>query len=291
MSLELNETSIDIPLGRITGLRSAATEHAPRVLALHGWLDNAASFVPLAKHLSGIELVAVDLPGHGQSVHLPPGAIYTFEMSVHHVLDIADALGWERFTLLGHSMGAGIASLVAAACPNRIERLVCIEALGGLAEEAENTVARMRESVTAIRAIDGKSLRVFAEPGVAIQARMRANAMSEPVARLIVDRGMREVPGGWQWSSDPRLMVPTWLRPVDAQVVAVCAGIECPTRVVFADPAQPYLPADVRRRYVDALPRGELLTMPGTHHLHMETPQPVAEWIRPFLARAGLAEK
>lgn len=284
MSLELNETSVDIPLGRITGLRSAAAGNAPRVLALHGWLDNAASFVPLAKHLSGIELVAVDLPGHGRSVHLPPGAIYTFEMAVHHVLDIADALGWQRFTLLGHSMGAGIASLVAAACPDRIERLVCIEALGGLADEAENTALRMRESVAAMRAIDGKSLRVFPEPGVAIHARMRANAMSEPVARLIVERGMREVPGGWQWSSDPRLMVPTWLRPVDAQVVRVCAGIECPTRVVFADPAQPYLPADVRRRYVDALPHGELLAMAGTHHLHMETPQPVAEWIGPFLA-------
>jgi pimeloyl-ACP methyl ester carboxylesterase len=183
-------------------------------------------------------------------------------------------------------MGAGIASLVATACPQRVERLVCIEALGGLADAAENTALRMRESVTAMRAIDGKSLRVFPELDVAIQARMRANAMSEPVARLIVERGVREVTGGWQWSSDPRLMVPTWLRPVDAQVVTVCAGIECPTRVVFADPAQPYLPADVRRRYVDALPRGELLTMPGTHHLHMEMPQPVAEWIGSFLARA-----
>ncbi len=285
MSLELNETSIDIPLGRITALRSAATDTAPRVLALHGWLDNAASFVPMAEHLSGIELVAVDLPGHGHSVHLPAGAIYTFEMAVHHVLDIADALGWERFTLLGHSMGAGIASLVATACLQRVERLVCIEALGGLADAAENTALRMRESVAAMRAIDAKSLRVFPELDVAIQARMRANMMSEPVARLIVERGVREVAGGWQWSSDPRLMVPTWLRPVDAQVVTVCAGIECPTRVVFAEPAQPYLPADVRRRYVDALPRGELLTMPGTHHLHMETPQPVAEWIAPFLAR------
>ncbi|MBW8822952.1 MAG: alpha/beta fold hydrolase [Xanthomonadales bacterium] len=228
MSLELNETSIDIPLGTITALRSAATENAPRVLALHGWLDNAASFIPLAAHLAGIELVAVDLPGHGRSVHLPPGAIYTFEMAVHHVLDIADALGWERFTLLGHSMGAGIASLVAAACPQRVERLVCIEALGGLADAAENTALRMRES---------------------------------------------------------GLMVPTWMRPVDAQVTTICPGIECPTRVVFADPAQPYLPDDVRRRYVDALPRGELLALPGTHHLHMETPQAVAEWIGSFLAR------
>ena len=285
MSLELNETRIDIPLGTITALRTPdADGKLPRVLALHGWLDNAASFVPLARHLSGIELVAVDLPGHGHSVHLQPGAIYTFEMAVHHVLDIADALGWERFTLLGHSMGAGIASLVAAACPHRVERLVCIEALGGLADFAENTALRMRESVAAVRAIDAKSLRVFPELDVAINARMRTNAMSEPVARLIVERGVQSVADGWRWSSDPRLMVPTWMRPVDAQMVKVCAGIECPTRVVFADPAQPYLPDDVRRRYVEALPRGELRVLPGTHHLHMETPRPVAEWVGAFIA-------
>ena len=283
MSIALQETLIDIPLGTIAALRSTAGTNAPRVLALHGWLDNAASFVPMAAHLSGIDLVAVDLPGHGRSVHLPPGAIYTFETALHHVLDIADALGWERFNLLGHSMGAGIASLVAAACPQRVERLVCIEALGGLADRAENTAMRMRESVAAMRAVDAKMLRVFPELDMAIQARMRANAMSEPVARLIVERGARKVEGGWQWSSDPRLMVPTWLRPVDAQVVAINEGIESPTRVVFADPAQPYLPDDVRRRYVDALPRGELLVMPGTHHLHMETAQPVAEWVGPFL--------
>lgn len=285
MTLELHETAIDIPLGTITALRANQTGATlPRVLALHGWLDNAASFLPLSNHLSAVELVAIDLPGHGRSAHLPAGAIYTFETAVHHVLDVADALGWDRFSVLGHSMGAGIASLVAVACPQRVGRLVCIEALGGLAERAEATATRMRESVAATRAIDAKSLRVFPELEVAIQARMRANAMSEPVARMIVERGVRAVTGGWQWSSDPRLMVPTWIRPVDAQLVAICAGIECRTRVVFADPAQPYLPRDVRQRYVDALPHGELQVLAGTHHLHMEAPQPVADWIGPFLA-------
>ena len=119
MSIALREFTLDIPSGRIAGLRGGAA-NAPNVLALHGWLDNAASFVPLAAHLDGIELVAVDLPGHGRSAHLPPGADYSFAAAVNTVLDIADALGWERFSLLGHSMGAGIASLVAAACPQRI---------------------------------------------------------------------------------------------------------------------------------------------------------------------------
>lgn len=283
MSISLQETRIDIAIGPIAALRGGQSGQ-PRVLALHGWLDNAASFLPLAQHLHDIELVAIDLPGHGHSVHLPAGIPYTFELAVHHVLDVADALGWERFTLLGHSMGAAIASMVAAAAPERVEKLACIEALGGLAHPAEEAGLRMRESVAAARALQGKSKRVFRQIEPAIGARMAANQMSEPVARLIVERGVQQVAEGLVWSSDQRLMVPTFLRPVEAQIAALLASIQCPTQVLFAEPAQPYLPDDLRRRLAAALGNGQAHFLPGTHHLHMENPAEVAGVLGKFLA-------
>jgi pimeloyl-ACP methyl ester carboxylesterase len=63
------------PAGRLAGLAWRCPD-APRVLALHGWLDNAASFIPLA--LPKLDLVALDLPGHGHSVHRHPSARYHF---------------------------------------------------------------------------------------------------------------------------------------------------------------------------------------------------------------------
>nr|WP_255699628.1 alpha/beta hydrolase [Luteimonas sp. Y-2-2-4F] len=257
----------------------------PRVLALHGWLDNAASFLPLAPYLGEVDLVAPDLPGHGHSGHLPPGVEYTFAGAVHDVLDIADALGWERFGLLGHSMGAGIASLVAAGCPQRVERLVVIEALGALPEDPARTAERLREAVAARRALRGKRLRVFADAEPAVRARMQANGLSAASARLLVERGLAEVEGGAAWSSDPRLTVPTMTRMTDAQVDDLVAGIGCPTRVIYADPPQAYLPEPERSRRAGLLPRGELAVLPGGHHLHMEDPAAVAAAIGDFFFR------
>ncbi len=284
----MRDVAIEIPLGRIEALRWGEPG-ARKVLALHGWLDNAASFIPLAPHLHGIDLVAIDQPGHGRSAHLPPGADYSFVGAINAILDVADALGWERFAFLGHSMGAGIASMVAAACPERVERLLAIEALGALAEVPQRTVLRMREAMAANRALRGKRLRVFPDVETAVRARAYASrvpgsGLDEALVRLLVERGVRKVEGGYEWSSDPRLTLPTMTRMTEPQVENLVAGIECPVRAIFADPAQPYLPDDLRRRRVALLPRGELVVIPGGHHLHMQQPADVAAAIGAFFA-------
>ena len=283
----MREFELDVAVGRIAALRNDGS--GPRVLALHGWLDNAASFLPMAPYLGGLDMVAVDLPGHGRSAHLPPGADYSLPGAIANVLDMADALGWERFCLLGHSMGAGIASVVAAACPERIEKLVAVEALGALADAAERTVQRMREAVAAERATHGKRLRVFPDLETAVRTRMQASrvpgsGLDASLVRLLVARGLVPVEGGYAWSSDRKLTLPSFTRLTEPQVEALVAGIECPTLAIFADPAQPYLPDVVRRRRASLLPRGELRVLPGGHHLHMDQPRPVAEAILRFLA-------
>lgn len=267
----------------VAGLRSPGTG-GQRVLALHGWLDNAASFVPLAAQLPGLELVAIDLPGHGHSAHLPPGTQYNTPGAICHVLEVADALGWDRFVLLGHSMGAGIASLTAAAAPERVERLIAIEALGGLRGPENETAQRLREHVRAARALPTRRLRVFPDLAAPIRARMMTNQLSEPCARLLVERGVKPVDGGYSWCSDQRLMLPTAMRLSEAQIDDLLAAIECPTQVIYATPAQAYYPEPLRSERISLLRDGRLAVFPGTHHLHMEHPERVAEVIRTFLA-------
>jgi len=273
--------TVDLPVGCLHGLRWGTPGNVP-VLALHGWMDNAASFIPLAAHLSGLDLIALDLPGHGRSPHLPVDGEYTLHAALHVVLDVADALGWERFGLIGHSMGAGISCLLAAACPQRVGRLVLIDGLP-LPDVPERTVPRMRESVAAVRSRNGSSpLRVFPDLDTPIQARMQANALDEASARLLVERGVCAAPGGHVWSSDPRLMLPSFRYLALSQVEALLAGIECPTRVIFAD-ATPMLPRAQKRALARLIRHGEIFELSGIHHVHMQRPAEVAALAGGFL--------
>lgn len=275
--------AFELQVGGTTAAGLRRPGNGRRVLALHGWLDNASSFVPLAAHLPDLDLVLLDLPGHGHSAHLPAGASYTTPAAICHVLEVADALQWDRFTLLGHSMGAGIACMTAAVS-DRIERLVAIEALGGLRGPEEETAQRLREHVQASRALGSKRLRVFPDLAAPVRARMMANQLSAHSARLLVERGVREVEGGYSWCSDPRLMLPTAVRMSEAQIDNLLQAIACPTQVIYATPAQSYYPEPLRSERLRFLRDARLAVLPGNHHLHMETPADVAAIIRGFLA-------
>src|SRR5690606_36348133 len=259
---------------RPAGLRRPGPPGAPRVLALHGWLDNAASFLPLQEHLPGIELAALDMPGHGASAHLPPAAEYTVSNTARAVFAAADALGWECFVLLCHSLGGAVASVMPAAMPARIQRLAVIESLGALTEEEGESGHRLQEAFTA-NAAPQRPLRRFRDPAVALKARVAAGGIEEAAARLLVDRGIAPVrggegPPGFSWRSDPRLTRPTAVRMTEGQVHGILAAIECPVRVVYANPAQPYFPEEQRQARYACLRDASLVTLERGHHLHME---------------------
>jgi len=255
----------------------------PRLLALHGWLDNAASFDRLAPLLSEhFHIVALDLPGHGRSGHRPPGAWYHYVDYLGEVLAAADTLGWERFGLLGHSLGGAIASMLAAACPQRIERLLLIEALGPITADVDQTLPLLQRALSQRRALTEKSLRVFADVGEAAAARAKAGDLSVEVARIMVERGIKPAPGGHVWSSDPRLTLTSPQRYTEAQLSAVLVQIATPTQAIFADPPPSFLPRAVMDARIALVPNIDVVRMPGHHHLHLEDPRPVADAILAF---------
>ncbi|GAB6196837.1 alpha/beta fold hydrolase [Lysobacter xanthus] len=278
----MRELHLDTAFGRLAALRFG--HGGMPVLALHGWLDNAASFLPMAPHLGGLDLVALDLPGHGASAHLPPSADYTLVAAARAVLAAADALGWSRFALLGHSLGGATATMLAAAAPARVARLALVEAIGGLTEPESGTARRLREAFAAQAEPAGARRRVFPDIATAVRARLQAGGLDEAAARTIVERGLAPAPeGGFTWRSDARLTRPTAVRMSEAQMRDVIAAVDCPVRLVHAMPAFRFLPADVRDARAACLRDVEVVGLDGGHHLHMEHPAQVAGVLGPFL--------
>ena len=119
--MKASPVNIHMPWGTMEGLHWARPG-AAKVLCLHGWLDNAASFVPLAPFLKDFDLLALDFSGHGFSSHRPETSRYYFPDYIFDIDAAMHQLGWHQCHLIGHSMGGGVASCLAAALPERVDR-------------------------------------------------------------------------------------------------------------------------------------------------------------------------
>lgn len=280
---ESEELEVPIP-----GLRLAALAWGPEdgypVLALHGWLDNAASFSLLAPRLEGCRIVGLEFPGHGLSEHRPPGARYHFIDYVADTLAAMDVLGWGRCALLGHSLGGAVASILAGACPERVARLALVEALGPLPARPGEAPGQFAEHCRRAQALDPARTPRYASVDEAVTARVRASGMTRAAARPVVERGVRSADGGGvTWRTDPRLTLPSLQRLAESQVLEYLSGIEADTLLLTADHHSDHLGADTMRERVRRVRHLQLLTMGGTHHLHLDDARSAAGVLRPFL--------
>ena len=235
------------------------------VIALHGWLDNANSFARLAPKLAGLRIVALDLAGHGHSDHRPRGAGSGLADYAFDVLCVAEQLGWERFALLGHSLGAIVSVVIAGSFPERVTRLALIDGIVARSGPEGDVAERMGQALQAQLDLTHKRKSVHPTLDRAVEARMKGLvAVSREAAELLAQRGVMPVPGGYSWRSDSRLTLPTPLRMNDEQAMSFIRRVSCPTALVVAE--QGMLAS--HPELLDRLPF-HLERLPGGHHLHL----------------------
>lgn len=259
----------------------------PALLCLHGWLDNAASFDGLAAGLDGVRVLAMDLAGHGRSGHRPPSVPYHYVDWVLDVLRVADILGLDRFSLMGHSMGASIASLVAGTCPDRVQRLVLLEGLGPRAVpegQAGNLLQNYVELEQKARKTPVRSRPSAFE--TALRSRRVASPLSPASAELLARRGTEAVGDGVMWRNDRRLSRWQPIHFTEAQVREFLSRITCPTlAVTAADGLEMNQDTVVARKACIA----ELTEahVSGQHHVHMDEPEVVLAHVAPFVTASS----
>ncbi|MEN3296405.1 MAG: hypothetical protein V7642_5658 [Burkholderiales bacterium] len=124
--------------------------YGPRkVVALNGWFGSADSWGAMVDGLDpeAFTFAFFDYRGYGRSMHLD--GKFNFEEAADDVLRLADHLRWERFSMLGHSMGGVAMQRVMLAAPDRIERMAAIAAVPACSSRMDAQRLTMFESAIA----------------------------------------------------------------------------------------------------------------------------------------------
>ena len=259
------------------------------VLAFHGWLDNAATFDNLAPLLPDLRILSLDLPGHGHSDHRPSGSAYYFIDMVMDVIEVADVLGLESFSLLGHSMGAGVATYLAGTLREKIDYVILIEGIGSIVQKPEKMPEDFRESVIQWMSRSKKQLPIYPDIESAVKARHQVGGILKSSVKPLVERGLRSMNGGYTWRSDPILKSKSRHYFTEEQAQAFIKEITAPVLLIEAEHTEKDYWYDLLQKRLPYVNNLQHQIVPGGHHLHLDNPEPVATAIREFLNK--LSEK
>lgn len=236
---------------------------------MHGWLDNAASFYQLAPCLTGYRVIAPDLAGHGFSEHRPVGVPYYVWDNVSDILSLADHLELDRFHLVGHSMGAGIASLIAAVMPDRVRSVVLLDGLTPVTTSADQSPSQMALALRQRKRIAERGCRIYSSVEEAVNVRAKSQyPVPIDAARVLVERALTQTESGWQWHTDPYLFAPSVLRLTEVQVAEFLKVIHAPVLLCLAEHG---IASSQTHQLADYVSTIKVECLSGSHHFHLET--------------------
>lgn len=254
----------------------------PPLVLIHGGGDEADSWRRVLPPLSSRRrVVAPDLPGFGRSNPLEQ---YGLENIAAAVSGLAHALGLERFALVGSSLGAAVASLVAAERPERVSHLVMVGGpLPGLAGPPGPAALAMLEPGAGEAMYNG--LRSAGqEAAYATLAPYYADlaALPEPERAFLRERVWARV-----WSDTQRDAFLGVLRalyrpgPSPAEIAGRLRGV--PTLLLWGE-RDAVVGLEASRATLELLPGARLEIIPGAGHLpHQERPGAFVEALERFL--------
>lgn len=210
------------------------------IIALHGWLDNGSSFdviAPILCEALNVTILAPDLAGHGLSDHRNGFTDYPLWSEILPIYAMADQMAWEEFTLIGHSRGAIISSLVASIFPERIKQLILLDALTAFPVEAANSYDRIKTNIKRMQSKMQRRLSIYPTYEAAIRARSMSDiiAVKTDTAKILAVRGLSQVEGGYRWHSDDKLWGGSYFALTANQIREYVKNIKAQTLILIGE--------------------------------------------------------
>uniref|UniRef100_A0A8C8IGW3 AB hydrolase-1 domain-containing protein n=1 Tax=Oncorhynchus tshawytscha TaxID=74940 RepID=A0A8C8IGW3_ONCTS len=267
MKQAVSEFNMPVPWGEIRG-KVWGPDHGRPILCLHGWADNCGTFNTLIPLLpKEWKCVAVDMAGHGLSSHRPPGVFYSFPAYVADIRRVIGALQWKRFSIIGHSMGGNVAGIFSALYPEMVESVVLLDSYGFLPTDTElHTV--IRQGFEGMLEFEKKKEKVYTYENALMRLLAANPSLSEQSAHILLERGLSQVEGGVVFTRDFRINL--------VRLIFLIVYVF----VFNPPPLPPSLCLSVL--YVS---QGMVVNVPGDHHVHLNTPETVAQLVIDFLQK------
>lgn len=276
--MSLPGSFVSTPAGRVFVHRGGKSGGAPLVL-IHGWMMTHWYFRPVLDALGAErEILAVDLPGFGESDRPSPSAFgYDAAAFADVVAAALETLGVARADVLGHSMGGGVAVALAARHPERVQRLIaCAAAVYRL--DVADPLARL-----ALLPVVGRHL---ARVGLTRHAFGRScRAFSVRDGRCIDEEWLdyfyaRLERAGGHDAAHACLLTLT----AAADNTGDPGRVRAPTLLVWGDEDR-LVPMTHARRLARAIAGARLEVVPASGHMpFIERPDEFLRVVRPFLA-------
>jgi pimeloyl-ACP methyl ester carboxylesterase len=259
------------------------------LLCLHGWLDNAASFLPLMPYLKGKRVIALDWPGHGLSSHRSADAHYHFIDYVYDLLLLWETNQWQKIDIVAHSMGGMISSAFSAAFPEKVKSLTLLDSIGFMSSDAQESTEHLRKGMlsrlknNADLTSSSKKKKVHPSLKSAVNARVQVSDLSFEQAKLLVERGIIEEKNGFIWRSDSRLRNSSAYRLTLGQAKQFIQDISIPVHLIYGDKGLSFVQSGLKE-FAPLFSQFSSHKLTGGHHFHMENPEATSRQILEFIS-------
>ncbi|XP_044252384.1 probable serine hydrolase [Tribolium madens] len=293
---DFEEVRVPVPWGHISGKWWGPKSTQP-ILAIHGWQDNAGTFDTLAPLLAakGHSILCVDLPGHGLSSHLADGhCYYLFWDGIHIVRRIVKHFNWGKVTLMGHSLGGGIAFLYAGTYPDQVDKYISFDIASPSVRDPAKLVASIPECVDKFlkyETLTPEQMPCYKyKDMIDIVEEAYKGGVSRRSCEVMMRRGMRPAEhkeGHFVFNRDPRLKVAALAFMTPDQVLQFAARTTCRVLNIRGNPGMKFDFPEFYDRVLDAIDKQgkvERHVVEGSHHLHLNNPERVVDIVDQFLA-------
>lgn len=261
------------------------------VFAIHGWMDNLASFTQLIAELIGkaalpIKVVAIDLAGHGKSDHFTGLGAYNIWSDIGDITAIADQLELKHFSLLGHSRGAMVSMILAGTYPDRIDNVILIESILPAYSRDEDAPKHLADSITAQLKLMNRKRNYYRSFDDAVKARMKGFVPLEYIdAKILAEHGVVENEKGFYWEMAPLLMSPSEVKLTFKQLNAFFEAITAKILLFIATDGFIVKNTELTS-WIKKQTHITTHTLNGQHHFHMsQCASHIASLIAPLLSK------